>query len=190
MDIRTPVSTIYGDWLAKWGEIWKSQIAKLQEKFGGKIEQAMMPGEHPTDVPILYVQKEAIVDVLRFMKEDSDFGYEFLSDLTATDEHGLREPRFDVVYNLYAIQHGWRIRLKCKVADGEDLPSAIAVWPGANWPEREVWDMFGIKFRGHPDLRRILMDERWQGHPLRKDYPLRGYQLYTEPQQVHEELLD
>jgi NADH-quinone oxidoreductase subunit C len=187
MDIRTPVPTIYGDWLAKWGETWKAQIARLREAFGSKIEQVLLPSEYPTDVPIVYVDKDSIAEVLRFMKEEPGLEYDFLSDLTATDELG-REPRFDVVYNLFASQKGWRIRVKCKVT--EELPTVIEVWPAANWAEREVWDMFGIKFRGHPDLRRILMDERWQGHPLRKDYPLRGYQVFTEPQKVHEELLD
>jgi NADH-quinone oxidoreductase subunit C len=83
-----------------------------------------------------------------------------------------------------------RIRVKTRVPEGQDVATASGLWKGADWAEREVYDMFGIKFRGHPDLRRILMDERWVGHPLRKDYPLKGYQLFPEPENIHRELLD
>jgi NADH-quinone oxidoreductase subunit C len=190
MDIRTPVPTIYGNWITKFGAIWKEQASKLSQAFGDKIEQILMPGENATDMPIIYVRKDAMVDVLRFMKSEAGFEYEFLSDITATDELGYRDQRFDVVYHLYAINRGPRIRLKAKVAEGEEMPTASGIWKAANWAEREIWDMFGIKFTGHPDLRRILMDERWVGHPLRKDYPLRGYQVFTEPMQAHTELLD
>ena len=112
------------------------------------------------------------------MKSEPGFEYGFLSDLTATDEEIA--PRFEMVYNLFSTRHKWRIRLKVRVREDEEVPTAIPVWPGANWAEREVWDMYGIRFKGHPDLRRILMDERWEGHPLRKDYPLRGYQIFTD----------
>jgi NADH-quinone oxidoreductase subunit C len=83
-----------------------------------------------------------------------------------------RRPRFDVVYNLYSVSKSHRIRLKVRVDDGESVPSVTSVWSTANWHEREVFDMFGIRFDGHPDLRRILMPEDWEGHPLRKDFPL------------------
>jgi NADH-quinone oxidoreductase subunit C len=147
-----------------------------------------MPLEYPTDVPILYVKKESVIPLLQFLKADPSCAYEFLSDITATDEEV--EPRFEVVYNLYAPSKRTRIRVKTRVRDGESCPTATSLWPAANWAEREIWDMFGVKFAGHPDLRRILMDERWQGHPLRKDYPLRGYQVFTEPMQARPELLD
>lgn len=182
MDIRTPVPTIYGDWNAKYGEAWKKQVAELTQKFGASIEETRMPGDYPTDVPILYVKKEAIVSVLQFMKTAPGFEYGFLSDLTATDEEV--EPRFEVVYNLLSRQSYCRIRLKVRVSEGQEVPTATAVWPAANWAEREVWDMFGVRFAGHPNLRRILMDERWVGHPLRKDYPLRGYQIFPTPQEI------
>ena len=83
-------------------------------------------------------------------------------------------PRFDVVYCLYSTPLRHRVRVKVRLADGEAVPTAVPVWPAANWLEREVFDMFGIPFRGHPDLRRILMPDDWQGHPQRKDYPLEG----------------
>jgi NADH-quinone oxidoreductase subunit C len=187
-DIRNPISTNGGDWLQKWGELWKTQTAALQQKFGAVIEEIRMPVEYPTDVPIVYVKKESIIEILKFLKADSAFQYDFLADITATDEE--IEPRFEVVYNLRSTQTKARIRIKARVAEGEKIATAVNVWAGANWAEREVFDMFGIQFEGHPDLRRILMDVRWEGHPLRKDYPLRGYQVFTEPEPIDPALLD
>jgi NADH/F420H2 dehydrogenase subunit C len=186
-DIRTTVSTIYGDFAQKHGERWKLQVEALQKKFAGAVEEVRWPGSYPTDVPVIYVARESITDVLREMKEGAEFQYDFLADITATDEE--IEPRFEIVYNLSSFSSGSRIRVKVRACDGEDVPTATTLWKGADWAEREVWDMFGVKFRGHPDLRRILMDERWQGHPLRKDYPLRGYQIFPDTQPLHVELL-
>lgn len=180
MDVRQPIATNGGDWLTQFGEAWKKQIAEVREKFGAAIEEVRMPPEYPTDVPIIYVQKESVVPLLQFLKET--VGYNFLADITATDEE--IEPRFEVVYNLFSIQNRFRIRVKTRVRDGDEVPTATAVWSGANWAEREVFDMFGVKFRGHPDLRRILMTAKWVGHPLRKDYPLRGYQVFTEAEPI------
>lgn len=188
MNIRTPIPTIYGDWLTRFGEAWKSQIQQVKEKFGEAVEEVRMPGEHSTEVPILFVQKARIVEVLAFLKSEPGCEYTFLSDITATDEEV--HPRFEVVYNLFSPHRKWRIRLKVRMPENEEIPTAVGVWPAANWCEREIWDMFGVRFTGHPDLRRILMDERWVGHPLRKDYPLRGYQVFTEPQPIHPELLE
>ena len=188
MDIRKPISTNGGDWFAKFGELWKTQVAGLKEKFGPQILEVRMPMDYPTDVPIIYVKNDAVVDLLQFLKSEVGYEYAFLSDLTATDETP-RDPRFEVVYNLFSHTKKARIRVKIRVSEGEEAPTAISVWPGANWAEREVFDMFGIRFRGHPDLRRILMDNRWQGHPLRKDYPLRKYQIFTEPMEADPSLL-
>ena len=98
MDIRTPISTNGGDWIAKFGEGWKTQIETLKQRFGTKITEVRMPPVYPTDVPIVYVDKDAIVEVLSFVKKEPGFEYGFLSDITATDEEV--EPRFEVVYNL------------------------------------------------------------------------------------------
>lgn len=188
MDISRGVATNHGDWLAKFGETWKDQITSLKQRYGSAIEEVRMPPDYPTDVPILYVKKETLIDILRFVKSEDGFEYGFLSDLTATDEQ--KDPRFEVVYNLFSPARHWRIRFKVRIREGESVPTVISVWKGADWAEREVWDMFGIKFEGHPDLRRILMDVRWEGHPLRKDYPLRGYQVFTEPEPVDSKLLE
>ncbi len=183
MDVRQPVPTNGGDLLAKFGDLWKAQIQQLKQKFAADIEEVRMSPEHPTDVPIIYVRRERIAGVLAFVQKDPGFDYGFLADITATDELP-KQPRFEVVYNLYSMTRKCRIRLKVRVAENEEVPTATGVWAGANWPEREVWDMFGIRFSGHPDLRRILMDERWEGHPLRKDYPLRKYQVFATPEPI------
>lgn len=186
MDVRTPVATNYGNLPTKFAELWKSQVEKLKEKFGPAIERVLMPGADATDLPTIYVQKDRIIEVLGFAK--ADLGYDFLCDITATDEQP-EEFRFEVVYHLKAMTSVARIRFKSRLREGEEIGTLVPVWPGANWAEREVWDMFGIKFSGHPDLRRILMDQRWEGHPLRKDYPLRGYQIFPTPEPVDEKLL-
>jgi NADH-quinone oxidoreductase subunit C len=100
-----------------------------------------------------------------------------LSTVTAIDRYPA-EPRFEVVYHLHSIEHNERVRLKCRVR-GEDsvIESVTGVWRGANWYEREVFDLFGIRFLGHPDLRRIMMPDDWEGHPLRKDYPITGSRI-------------
>jgi NADH-quinone oxidoreductase subunit C len=182
MDIRQPIPSNGGNWLAQWGEGWKAQVMRLREKFGEAIEEVRMPPDYPTDVPIIYVNRASIIPVLEFAKTESGFEYGFLSDITATDEES--EPRFEVVYNLFSHTRLWRIRFKVRVREEEEVPTATTLWTGANWAEREVFDMFGIKFTGHPDLRRILMDARWVGHPLRKDYPLKGYQIFPSAEPV------
>lgn len=178
MDINTPVSTIYGANREKYAEVWKTQVEELRTHFGEAIEEIRLPGEFTTEVPIIYVRKESVIAVLDYMRVAPRFEYGFLADLTATDEE--IEPRFEVVYQLLSHSNMARIRVKVRAADGEEIPTATGLWMAANWPEREIWDMFGIKFTGHPHMRRILMDERWVGHPLRKDYPLRGYQIFPD----------
>lgn len=187
MDIRTQVTTNYGDHLERFGALWRTQLESLKSKFQGSIVSAHFPGEDCTDVLTVVVKRDALLSVLEFLKQETGFQYNFLSDLTATDEGD--NPRFLMVYNLFAHESKARIRVKTPIAENEECPSATQLWAGANWAEREVWDMYGIRFSGHPNMRRILMDERWQGHPLRKDYPLRGYQVFFEPEPIHEELL-
>jgi len=187
MNILTPIPTNGGDTLIKFGSVWKSQVAILKEKFSQDVEEVLMPGEALCDVPIIYVKKKNLVNILTFLKEDSQFQYNFLADYTAIDEES--DPRFEVVFNLFSHTKFARIRIKVRCAENEEMPTLISIWPGANWAEREIWDMFGIKFQGHPDLRRILMDQRWVGHPLRKDYPLRGYQVFTTPEAIDPKLL-
>jgi len=117
------------------------------------------------------VQREKVQTVARHLKDAEDFRY--CVDITAVDWK-QRKPRFDVVYHLYSFSKNDRIRLKCGVDEGEEAPSLAPVFLAANWPERETFDMFGIRFTGHPDLRRILTWENFRGHPMRKDFPVEG----------------
>jgi len=123
----------------------------------------------------LEIAPPKIVSVCGFLKYDQNFVR--LSSLTVVDRDPM-EPRFEVVYHLHSVEHNQRIRLKCRL-HGEDpvIESVTSVWRGAGWYEREVFDLFGIRFLNHPDLRRILMPDDWEGHPLRKDYPLTGHRV-------------
>ena len=120
------------------------------------------------------VPRERIVEVLHFLKSDPRTACDLLTDLTAVD-WPKRPQRFEIVYHLYSIPRNHRLRLRVWAAEGEAVPSATAVYHAADWHEREVFDMFGVPFEGHPDLRRILMPDEWRGHPLRKEYPLEGF---------------
>lgn len=123
----------------------------------------------------LRITRERIVDVCRLLRDDADLAYNYLSDLSGTD-YWPEEPRFCVNYHLLSLSANYRARLSVYL-HGEDpvVPSVTGVWPAANWMEREVFDLFGVTFTGHPDLRRVLMPADWAGHPLRRDYPL-GYE--------------
>jgi NADH-quinone oxidoreductase subunit C len=132
-------------------------------------------------IETLEVSPANIVEVCLSLKETRQFVR--LADLTAVDWHPS-EPRFEVVYHLHSIERNERLRLKCRVSgDAAEIDSVTSVWRSANWHEREVFDLFGIVFRGHPDLRRIMLPEDWEGHPLRKDYPLSGdkYRYKEQP---------
>ena len=117
------------------------------------------------------VPREKLLDVCHFLRDDAELRFDMLVDVTAVDYLG-RVPRFEVVYHLYSVPMNHRIRIKVALDESDpSLPSLVPVWVGANWLERETWDLYGIVFDGHPDLRRIYLYEEFQGHPLRKDYP-------------------
>ena len=118
---------------------------------------------------ILVVAREHLVEIATYSRDDEKFGW--LSDLTAVD-WPKREKRFDIVLNMYSLETNERLRLKVYATADERVPSVQGVWATANWEEREVYDMFGVVFEGHPELKRILMPDEWQGHPLRKDYDI------------------
>ncbi len=123
----------------------------------------------------IYIQPGAIRDACALLRDDAELKYNFLSDLTCVDWYPS-EPRFEVVYHLLSIPRRARLRLKVRLGgDDPRVHSVTSVWPSANFFEREVFDLFGIHFEDHPYLRRLLMPENWEGHPLRKDYPVEGY---------------
>ena len=119
------------------------------------------------------VPADRLIEVARFLRDDPTTAFDYCSDVTAVD-WPPRAQRFDVVYCLYSIRLRHRIRIKVRAGEGEEVPSVTPVWSGADWLEREVYDQYGVNIVGHPDLRRILMPDDWQGYPQRKDYPLEG----------------
>lgn len=144
-------------------------ISYLRARLGGKILDSHAFRGDDTIV----VAREELGETFRFLKEDPQLDLSFLTDITAVDYLGKKSPRFEVVYHLYSLKAGHRLRVKVPVPEEDPMVDSLApLWKGANWLEREVWDMFGIRFRGHPDLRRVLLYEEFQGHPLRKDYPV------------------
>jgi NADH-quinone oxidoreductase subunit C len=148
-------------------------IDKLKEKFGADmVETGSALGEDS-----IVIARDKAPEIFRTLHDDGEFAFEFLIDVTAVDWLE-RRPRFEVVYQLKSMSRNLRLRVKIRVGAGEDawVPSAYPVWKSADWLERECFDMFGIQFRGHPDLRRILLYDTFVGHPLRKDYPFQKRQ--------------
>jgi len=148
-------------------EPWESElVTALRQQFGpGVREAATYLGQH-----FLVIERDVIEDVLLMLRDDGQFDY--CVDITAVNYPERQGQEFEVVYILYSFPRGERLRVKTPLADGQSIPSAVPLWPTANWLERECFDMFGIRFEGHPDLRRILLPEEWKGHPLRKDYSI------------------
>ncbi len=126
------------------------------------------------------VEARALRRLLSFLKSDAELQFNYLVDVLAVDYYD-REPRFEVVYHLYSIPKKHRLRVKVRVPANEPVPTISDLWQGADWPEREAFDMFGIVFEGHPNLKRIYLPQDWDGYPLRKDYPLRGYKDRYNP---------
>ena len=120
----------------------------------------------------LIIDPASIVNVCRFLRDQQQFNR--LSGITAVDWWPA-DPRFEVVYLLHSLPNNQRLRLKCRVGENDEIESVTGVWRAANWYERETFDLFGVRFRNHPDLRRIMMPIDWEGHPLRKDYPVHGH---------------
>ena len=185
MDVTNPIATNYGYFQERYGAEWTAVTAAVRAEFTDAIEAVHVPGTDKVDLPTFIVKKDSAHAVLSALK--NKHGFNFLSDYTATDEEA--HPRFFLVIHLMSLETKARIRVKIKIAEHETFSTLIPLWEGANWAEREIYDMFGIHFEGHPDLRRILMDMRWEGHPLRKDYPLRGYQVFLTPEPIDPELL-
>ena len=142
---------------------------RLREPFGGLISS---PSEFRGEITLRVSDPERLPEVCGFAKKE--LGFDYLVDITSVDNYG-DDPRFTVVYHLYGYGHRCSLRLKAEVNEEKgELPSVSGVWQTANWHEREIFDLFGVRFAGHPDLRRILMPEDWEGYPLRKDYAVEG----------------
>jgi NADH-quinone oxidoreductase subunit C len=149
-------------------------VTKVVEALQQRFAQSILSVNEFRDEATVEVGKEHIVEVCRFLRDDERCLFSYLSDLCGADAY-TPENRFEVIYNLFSLQFKHRIRLKVRTDETDPhVPSVTEVWPGAEWPEREAYDMFGIVFDGNKDLRRIYMPEDFEYHPLRKDYPLMG----------------
>ncbi len=159
-------------------------LQRVQERFSPEvIDTHAFRGDET-----IIIRPGALRAVAQFLKETPELDFNFLMDLTAVDYLNFgggkikKEPRFEVVYHFYSLKHNQRLRLKVPVEEkNPEIDTLTDLWPSANWYEREVWDMFGIRFRGHPNLKRILMYEEFQGHALRKDYPFNKRQPLIGP---------
>jgi NADH-quinone oxidoreductase subunit C len=144
-------------------------LTKLQAKFGDRIEVVASPFD---GMDTVMVKREDIVNVCRFLKDEEGLNYDLMRDLTCVD-YINETPRFEVVYHLYSIVNRYAIRLKARLEESDPAIDTITgVWVGANWFEREAYDLYGVTFNNHPDLRRLLLYPEFVGHPLRKDYPM------------------
>ena len=178
--------------LKQQAEDLSAVVGALYQRFG---ESAFTLQRTAEGLPTLWLQRQSLLDVLRYLRRDYQPRFEMLLDITAIDERvrvhreGQPEADFTVVYHLISFTGNCDVRLKIALHEHDlNVPSAIPVWPSANWYEREVWDMFGISFDGHPNLRRILCPPTWQGHALRKDHPARATEM--EPYSLDDDIQD
>lgn len=154
-------------------------LKKLKERFPNSVIETHSFRGDDTAV----VKRVDILEICHFLKDDPDLSYNFLMDLTAVDYLGKKEMRFEVVYHFYSLKKKHRVRIKVPLSESDPtIDSLTPLWAVANWFERECWDLYGIRFNGHPDLRRILLYEEFEGHPLRKDYPIDKRQPLVLPE--------
>ncbi|KAA0225326.1 NADH-quinone oxidoreductase subunit C [Fimbriimonadia bacterium ATM] len=151
------------------------EVVCVRERFPNAIIRV----KEYRDDTFICVDRESIADVATFLRDDERLQYTYFVECTCVDysswPHERDLPgRFEVIYNLYSLKYRSRIFLKIGVDDGQEVPTLVGVYPGAEYPEREVWDLYGVRFRGHPKLHRFLLPDDWVGHPLRKDFPLGG----------------
>ena len=149
-----------------------TKLEDLKKHLSTKFDISKFKLAHVVGDDVLEIEKADLVPVLRFFRETGRF--DFLMDICGVD-YPQRAKRFDVVYHLFSSHDSSRLRIKVQLHDGESIDSAIRIWRGADWFEREAFDLYGILFSGHPDLRRILTDYGFSGHPLRKDFPVTGH---------------
>jgi NADH-quinone oxidoreductase subunit C len=149
-------------------------LTELAEHISSRLADEVIETEIRLGELIVLVHAEQIVRVLKFLRDDQQCLFKLLVDLCGVD-YPERSDRFEVVYNLLSLRHNQRVRIKVRLDEDEVVPSAIAVFKAAGWYEREAWDLYGIMFSDHPDLRRLLTDYGFEGHPMRKDFPLTGF---------------
>ena len=164
--------------------------ALVSERLRARFPDAVIATHQLLDDDTVVVRREALKELARFLRDDPTMAFNLLTDATAVDYltyPARQDPtgsptRFELVYHIYSLEHNRRVRVKVPVEMRDPVvDSLVELWPAANWFEREIWDMFGIRFAGHPNLKRLLMYEEFQGHPLRKDYPVNKRQPLIGP---------
>ncbi len=153
-------------------------IERIKDKFGDNVlESHDFRGDQTVTV-----KKESVHEVAKFLRDDSELCFDFLMDITAVDYLDKKAQRFEMVYHFYSLKNNNRVRIKAPVAEDDcEVDSLCDLWKTTDWYEREIWDMYGIKFKGHPNMKRILLYEEFKGHPLRKDYPINKRQPLIGP---------
>jgi NADH-quinone oxidoreductase subunit C len=149
-------------------------LKDLGEYIAGKAGERVVAWDIALGELMLTTTRDSLAGLMKLLRDDSNCLFKMLVDVTAAD-YPEREERFEIVYNLLSLSHNQRIRLKTSTDENTPVPSVVGLFSAAGWFEREVWDMFGVFFTDHPDLRRLLTDYGFEGHPLRKDFPLTGY---------------
>ena len=163
------------------------ELQQIHEKLGARILQA----SNPQGDNVIVLERGGLRESFRLLKEDAALSFDFLSDITAVDYWQKQEPRFEVVYQLVSLKQRRRLRIRVGVPESEPrVDSLTPLWRGANFLEREVWDLYGIHFSDHPDLRRILLYDEFVGHPLRKDYPVNLWQPRVPERHVEGTFVD
>lgn len=145
-------------------------LETILDRFDGRVGV----DEAVVDMPCVIVRPEDLVELCQYLRDDPQLQFDFMADICGLDWFP-ETPRFELVYHLYSIPQKWRLRIKCRLSDPPVAPTITQIWTTANWHEREAYDMYGIVFDDHPDLRRIYMWEEFEGWPMRRDFPLRGY---------------
>ncbi|MCE5313053.1 MAG: NADH-quinone oxidoreductase subunit C [Nitrospiraceae bacterium] len=149
----------------------KEAAEKIREMFPEEVREIR---EYNSQTSVI-VKRDRIKDIIRYLHSDPLLNFDLLKDLCGVDYSGKKETRFEVVYHLYSLEYRSLLRIRAEVPEDDcSIDSVVDIFAGANWPERECYDLLGVVFKGHPDLRRILLPEDWEGHPLRKDYPLQS----------------
>lgn len=152
------------------------------DRINSKYKRVILDSHDFRGDQTITVQKNILIELFKFLRDDPELDFKFLMDLTAVDYLNRKDNRFEVVYHFYSLKHNARLRVKVPVSEDDcTIDSVSSLWKTANWYEREVWDLYGIKFNSHPDMRRILLYEEFKGHPLRKDYPINKRQPLIGP---------
>ena len=152
----------------------EKNLDKIEKLVNGELSSKILGSEIKFEELLFKTSASEIIEVIKFLKLDDRFKFKQLMDIAAVD-YPSEEKRFELVYLLLSIENNIRVKISIKLETNEKIPSIVKIFPSANWMEREIFDMYGIKFINHPDLRRILTDYNFKGHPLRKDFPLTGF---------------